>query len=296
MRAFAILAADRRHVLGAAAVLAGGVCFSLAGLLVRLLEAADGWQVVFYRSVAFSLAILLLTAVRYGPRTGAAFVAIGWRGVAGACGLAIGLVCFVWALFYTSVANAVFVFGALPFISAVLAWLLLGERVLGATWIAMTAALTGLTIMVGGGILEGRALGNLIALVGICGYAALVVTLRGGRAVDMTPVSCLGAALAMIIAAALVDSFAISARDLVLCILMGTVQLAAGFVLFTFGARHVRAGEASLLSNFEIVLGPIWVWLVVSEVPSASTLLGGAIIIVAVMGQALMTVRHPAAA
>ena len=66
--------------------------------------------------------------------------------------------------------------------------------------------------------------------------------------------------------------------------------------LFTFGARHVRAGEASLLSNFEIVLGPIWVWLVVSEVPSASTLLGGAIIIVAVMGQALMTVRHPAAA
>lgn len=283
----------RRNLLGLVAVLSSGVFFSLSGLMVRLVEAADGWQIVFYRSTTFALFILGYVVVRYRRGTARRFVAIGRSGLFAGVFLAIGNVTLIWSFLHTSIANTVFVFGAIPFIAGLLAWLILGERVRAATWLTMTAAFAGIAVMTAAGMVSGRLLGHVLAIVTAVAFAGLVVAMRAGRAIDMMPVLCLGGGGAAVACAVMADSLAISPHDLFLCVLMGTAQQGVGFVLWTIGTRHVRAAELSLLGSAEIVLGPVWVWLVVSEVPGAAVLAGGAIILLAVVGQSLVTARHP---
>ena len=283
----------RRNLLGLVAVLSSGVFFSLSGLMVRLVEAADGWQIVFYRSTTFALFILGYVVVRYRRGTARRFVAIGRSGLFAGVFLAIGNVTLIWSFLHTSIANTVFVFGAIPFIAGLLAWLILGERVRAATWLTMTAAFAGIAVMTAAGMVSGRLLGHVLAIVTAVAFAGLVVAMRTGRAIDMMPVLCLGGGGAAVACAVMADSLAISPHDLFLCVLMGTAQQGVGFVLWTIGTRHVRAAELSLLGSAEIVLGPVWVWLVVSEVPGAAVLAGGAIILLAVVGQSLVTARHP---
>ena len=283
----------RRNLLGLVAVLSSGVFFSLSGLMVRLVEAADGWQIVFYHSTTFALFILGYVVVRYRRGTARRFVAIGRSGLFAGVFLAIGNVTLIWSFLHTSIANTVFVFGAIPFIAGLLAWLILGERVRAATWLTMTAAFAGIAVMTAAGMVSGRLLGHVLAIVTAVAFAGLVVAMRAGRAIDMMPVLCLGGGGAAVACAVMADSLAISPHDLFLCVLMGTAQQGVGFVLWTIGTRHVRAAELSLLGSAEIVLGPVWVWLVVSEVPGAAVLAGGAIILLAVVGQSLVTARHP---
>ena len=119
--------------LGILMLLGSGFCFSTAGVLIRLLESASIWQVVFYRASAFGLAILLAIVVQKRAETGRAFADIGRFGLIGAAGLAGGIVFVVWAQFHTTIANVVFILGALPFLSALLARILLQEQVRGLT-------------------------------------------------------------------------------------------------------------------------------------------------------------------
>ena len=150
-----IAAADSRRWLGVLMLLGSGFCFSTAGVLIRLLESASVWQVVFYRAGAFGLAILLVIVLQRRRATWYAFVEIGQFGVIGSAGLALGIVFVVWAQFHTTIANVVFILGALPFLSALLARIFLGEALRNLTWMAMVAALVGIGIMVYGGMEAG---------------------------------------------------------------------------------------------------------------------------------------------
>ena len=281
--------------LGVVMLLGSGVCFSISGVLIRLIESATVWQVVFFRSASWALAVLLAMSLQSRAVPWRAFLSIGRFGAIGAMGLAVGGVFIVWAQFHTSIANVVFILGALPFLSALLARLFLGERVRGLTWLAMAAALVGIGVMVWGGIESGRLLGNVLAIVGISGLALMTVALRHGRRGDTRPVFVLGGTGALIAALVVAADLAVSARDLLLCVLMGAFSMAVGFTLFNRGARSVRAGEMWVLSNVEIALGPFLVWLVVAEVPLQTTFLGGAIVVAAILSQAVMTAREPAA-
>ena len=282
---------DRRHLLGVFLVLAAATCFSTTGLFVRLIDSAGGWQMLFYRSLVASFAVFSIVALRHRGRVFRAYVGIGWAGVGGAACLGLGGLCFIWAFLHTTVANAIFVLGGLPFVTAILAWLALGERVRRATWFFMTGGFVGITIMVVAGLAAGRVLGNLLAVTAAISFATMTVILRARRSVDMVPVVGLSSLLIALISAPLAADFAISAHDLAICVLMGTVPSAIGYSLFTVGARYVRAGELTLLSNIEIILGPLWVWFAVSEIPRLVTLIGGGIVILAIAGQAVATAR-----
>ena len=111
----------------------------------------------------------------------------------------------------------------------------------------------------------------------------------------MVPATCLGGLVSLLIAAVMLDDFAISGQDLVLCLLLGSVQVGAGFLLITLGARHVPSAEVPLFALTETVLAPIWVWLAIDEVPSVLTLAGGAAVLaaVAVAGLAGLRARPP---
>ena len=273
-------------------VLAAGLLFSFVGILTRLLDTATGWQVIAYRSLGVFVVVLAFVAVRHGQGTGAAFRAIGWRGVLGGCGLAFGGTCYVWALFHTTVANTVLLFGALPFINTLNAWIFLGERPRPGNWLLLGAGFLGVGIIVGGGVADGRWLGNLIALAGLLGFTSYTLSARHGRHRDMTPALCISGLMAGVVALSFGGGVAISAHDLLLCLLMGGGAVGAGYVLYTAAARQVRAGELSLIVNIELVLGPLWVAIVVREFPNWSTFAGGTLIVAAVVVQAAVSLRE----
>jgi drug/metabolite transporter (DMT)-like permease len=281
---------------GVVLVLLAGVFWSTGGILVRLIEAAGVWQILFYRSLSLALFLLLVLSIRNRGALQGAFRAAGLAGlVAGLC-LVLAFGGFIFALINTTVASALFLLSAAPFGAAVLGWALLGEAVHRRTWLAMGLAVIGIAIMVGEDLDTGRMASNLAALVAAAGFAGFSVALRWGRASDMLPAVCNGAAIAALLALLLClfgeawgggQGLAVSPRDFMLSSLMGVAQIGCGMVVYILGSRQVPAAELTLLSLTEVVLGPIWVWLWIGEAASGRSLLGGAIVLLAVAAMAL---------
>jgi len=278
---------------GVAMVLLAGVCLSSGGLLVRSIEAADGWQILFYRAVAFTLTAFSFTLWRHRGRWPSAYLAIGWPGLIGAVALGIGFAAYLFALLHTTVANLAFILSAGPFCAALLGWLVLRERVPLFTWLAMTVALGGIALMLLDGLGGGQMTGNLIALIAPLTFAVMLIAIRFRADRDMTPILPLAGVVAALLALPMVESFQLSPRDLVLALLLGSVQIGAGFILITLGARWVPAAQVALLSLTETVLAPTWVWLLFDERPTTLAFVGGLIVLGAVVGEGLRGLRRP---
>jgi drug/metabolite transporter (DMT)-like permease len=213
-----------------------------------------------------------------------AFRAIGRAGIAIAALLAVSSASFFVALNYASVANVLFMQALAPIIAAVLGTML-GDRVSRRTWVAMAIALAGVSLMVGG---PGRpsALGLSLSLLMSVSFAATLVLTRHRREVSMAPAMCLSQVAVLVVAAPLAHPSQIGARDAALLATLGIAQIGLGFIFLTIGARLIPAGEVALITLLEIVLGPLWVWVFLSEGPSIATLVGGAIVLAAVLVQA----------
>ncbi|MDH3670873.1 MAG: DMT family transporter [Gammaproteobacteria bacterium] len=284
-------AKDSTYSRGVLMVLCAGICLSTGGLIVRHIETADGWQIMFYRATSFVVTLLIFLAVRYRGRVVQPFKSIGVNGLLVAMFLGLGSICYLFAILLTTVANAMFIISAAPFFTAAAAWLLLGERVRAITWCFMAAALAGIGLMFVDGFVTGRWLGNVLALGVVASFVGMLVVIRQSKAIDMVPASCLGGVVAGIISVFMVDTFWVSRQDLILCVLLGSAQFGAGFILITMGTRLIAAAEVALLALTETVLAPIWVWLVINEIPSVLTLLGGAVVLSAVVSQAVLGIR-----
>lgn len=283
---------DPSYARGILLVMVAGGFWSLGGILVRLIEAAGPWQILLVRSASLSIALFMVLLVRHRGALLGELRGIGLDGVVGALCLGVAFTGFIFSLIHTSVANAVFMLSASPFFTAPLAWMLLGEPVRRGTWIAMSFALAGVAVMVVGGIGAGALFGNLAALAAVLGFSGFAVTLRRKRRTDSLTLAFLAGIFTAVVAAALVDDFAYSPYDFGVCAVMGVIQIGAGMVLFTLGSRHVPAVELTLLSLTEVVLGPIWVWLWIAETPRPWTLIGGAVVIAALIGHALSGMRR----
>lgn len=196
----------------------------------------------------------------------------------------------------TTVANAAFLLAASPFLAALLGRIILGEVVAQHTWIAIALALVGIFVMVRDGLAAGALLGNLSAMIAALGFAAFSVSLRWRKVEDSLPACILGAAFAVGAGSLAIvytgQSLAIPAMDLFWCLAMGVITMSGGMVLYTLGSRVVSSAELTLLSNTEILLAPVWVWLVIGETASESTLIGGAVVLAAILLNAWTGVRR----
>ena len=274
-------------------VLASTITNSSAGFLVRSLDAANEWQIVFYRGLMLAVAVSGLMIVRYRSRALADVRSIGLWGVIGGLFYSGTNVCYVVALTHTTVANTVFTLSAIPLFTAVLARLFLGESVRPATWVAMAAASVGIGLMVGDGFAAGTVFGNAMALIAAFSFAAFIVILRCGRSTNMLPSTIIGGIIAAVVAAFLGGGeLAVSAHDLAICLVWGGVVTTIGHVLIIFGSRYVAGAELTLLLLIEFILGPVWVWLAFDEVPGSLTLTGGAVVLAAVAGRAVSDLRR----
>ena len=281
---------------GVALVIAAGLVWSLNGLALRLVGPAGTWQVLFYRSLGMVPVLFLLLGATSDRSRIAAIRAAGWPGLIGGLGLVFAFAGAIFSMQTTTIANAVFLFAAAPLITAVMAWLLLGETARAATWVAIVIAVVGIFVMVREGLQLGAGVGNLAALASAAGFAAFTVTLRWGRLNDMIPAVMIGACLSIIGAALVIgvrgESFALPQRAIVIAMLMGAALIGGGMKLYITGSRSVPAAEIGLLSMVEVVLAPVWVWLFLDETTSAGTLAGGAILLFALAINALSGMRR----
>ena len=199
-----------------------------------------------------------------------------------------GFVAFVFALLHTTVANALFIFSAAPLVAAVLGWWVLKEAVPGRTWVAISIAMVGLMVMVGGGIAGGRYLGNLIALWVPISYAVTVILIRRSKKIHMLPALCIAGVVTAVISVCFVTDFKISLNDFSISMLLGVFEIGLGFILMVLGARFVPAAQVGLLALVEPLFAPIWVWWGIGEIPSTFTILGGLLIFLAILSDGLV--------
>lgn len=265
--------------------LLAGACLSCAGLILRHMEAPDGWQILFYRALTAIVLMTAIVAVRHRGRIAAPFRAIGWSGLIAGLSLALSMITYVFALLLTTVANAMFMISAAPFFTAGLGLMLLHERLRALTWVAMAAAFAGMVVMFADGLAAGQIKGLLVALICTVTFAAMLVLMRRQRAVDMLPAMIIGNAVTVLVAGAMAPGLDASWHDIGLAALLGSVQIGLGQLLIVQATRHVAAAEVSLLLLSEPILAPLWVWLAVGETPTALALVGGLIVLCAVIAQ-----------
>lgn len=282
-----------KYATGATLVVLAGVLWSAMGLSIRQMDVAGTWAVLFWRSVGMVPVLFAFIAWRSGGHPIDRLRRVGAAGVIGGLGLVFAFAGAIYAIQATTVANAVFLFAASPFLAAILGWILLGERVRPATWVAIAVAGVGMFIMVREGLAIGAMMGNIAALLSALGFAAFTITLRWGRLEDMMPAVVLGGVFSMVVALAVVGGgIAVPLHDAVIAMAMGALQLATGMALYTLGSRVIPAAELTLLSMVEVLLAPIWVWLFLGETASKGTFVGGAVLMAAVAGNALSGMRR----
>lgn len=293
------MSSDIDYRRGMAFVVAAAVLWSLMGLAIRLMGDAGTWQILFYRSLGLVPVLFLVILRRSDGRPFARIRAAGWPALIGGLGLVVAFAGAIFAIQATTVANAVFLLAATPLMTAVMAWLILKETVRPATWAAIALAGAGIFVMVREGLAIGAGLGNIAALLSAAGFAAFTIALRWGRLGDMLPAVLIGALLSVVVAVVVIairgESFALPPRTMALALLVGAVLLGLGMAIYTAGSRVVPAAELGILTMAEVMLAPVWVWLFLREGASAGTFAGGAVLLVAIMFNALTGVRHKTA-
>lgn len=285
-----------RYGSGMVLVVLAGILWSSQGLIFRQIDSAGTWAVLFWRSVGMVPVLLAFLIWRAGGSPLPAIRAVGLAGVLGGIGLVGAFGGAIYSIQATTIANAVFLFAASPFLTALIGWAVLGERVRPETWAAMGVAMAGIFVMVRDGLEGGALAGNVAALLSALGFAVFTVSLRWRGLADTLPSVLLGGifsiAVGALVAGHLGQTLAVPLPDALWSMAMGAGTLSGGMVLYTLGSRVVPAAELALLSNIEVMLAPLWVWLFLNETASAATFMGGAILLVAVTMNGLSGARR----
>jgi len=259
------------------------VAWSTAGVLQRQLTLDTSTQ-VFGRAAFAGAALLGYVAVVERGQVLRGFRSVGGAGVAVALCVAIASGCFISALNHASVARVLFILAVAPVLAALLAWATLGEPISRRTALAMVLALSGVAVMLGAPG-EASLTGDGLAFVAALAFSAMIVITRWRHEVSMTPATCLSQAILVAAFLPFATPGDISGDDLAWLAALGIGQIGLGFALLTVGARLIPAAQVGLITLLEVVLGPVWVWLALDERPGTLTLVGGAIVIGAIVLQ-----------
>jgi drug/metabolite transporter (DMT)-like permease len=279
-----LLAPPRLHGLsdrGRGALLVGlaTLVWSTSGVISRL-SVATSPTLLFWRSM-FALPFLL-SVLAFRPGGVRKLLHLGWTGWGVAVCFAISMLTFMFALRLTTVAHVLIFQAAAPFFAAMLAWVWLRERIDRTMLLAIGVTMAGIGVMVSGSWAQGQWLGDVLSLAMCVSFAAMIVLARVDQTVDMLSASCAATLLAGL-ASAPFTQWPASPGEIGLMMVFGVVQMGVALLMFTAGVRLLPAADSGLISVLEAVFSPIWAWLAVGENPGNRALLGGAIVVVAVV-------------
>ena len=268
---------------------------SFVGLYMRLLSQADGFQILFFRSLSLCLIVLMVCCLRRKVTPLMFLKSIDKNDFLIGSSLSLAFVCYVFAMLYTTVASTLLILSATPFIAAIIGWLWINERPRSITWIAMAFATVGIYFMVRSGYQLGNSFGNLLALLSGFWFALMLVMARHVRKNDILGGTFVGGAICIFIGAIMALIFGtglkVTTQDLLIILGMGAFGIGIGITLVTWGASHVPAAEVSILVLIESVLGPVWPWLFLNEAMTISEILGGTLVLGAVVVFAIFSIR-----
>ena len=273
----------------------GALSLSFGGLIVKSFEGATLWQILFWRSLFFSLTVLTFLIITYKSKVLKSFYDSGLPGFIGGLILSIGFCGYVFAMYNTTVANTNFIISLQILFLAIFGFFFLKEKINLITLISIILAMSGVLLMVGNSLSPGELSGNLAAFTMPITFAVLIMIVRKFPSVDMIPAQFVAGISSCLIGLSLSPTIMISPHDIFLGFLAGFFQIGFGFIFITIGARTTPSAMVGIIMLSESVLGPIWAFLFVSEIPSLYGLIGGAIILFAVLLQFYTLLRKPKA-
>ena len=273
----------------------GALSLSFGGLIVKSFEGATLWQILFWRSLFFSLTVLTFLIITYKSKVLKSFYDSGLPGFIGGLILSIGFCGYVFAMYNTTVANTNFIISLQILFLAIFGFFFLKEKINFITLISIILAMSGVLLMVGNSLSPGELSGNLAAFTMPITFALLIMIVRKFPSVDMVPAQFVAGISSCLIGLSLSPIIMISPHDIFLGFLAGFFQIGFGFIFITIGARTTPSAMVGIIMLSESVLGPIWAFLFVSEIPSLYGLIGGAIILFAVLLQFYTLLKKPKA-
>ena len=273
-------------------MLVGSSVISFSGLVIRGIQEADTWQINFYRSLAFAISIIIFLILK---RRKTAFKRVKFFNVQiifAASLLALAGITFLQAITNTTVAATTFTLSSIPFLTAVMARLFLGEQIRKSTTLTIGFGALGVSLMFFQGLGSSAYFGNIMAFLCALAFSAYAIVVRRNRGQNMFPALILSNLIIIIIVLLIRkgDLF-IPWEDLILCFILGGILSALVNTLFVIAAKYLLAAELTLFMLLEFTLGPIWVWLFVNEIPSGWTIVGGTIVLLAVFFKSAIELR-----
>jgi drug/metabolite transporter (DMT)-like permease len=257
------------------------VMWSVAGLFVRMLD-LDVWSVLGWRSFFGGATLLLITLYQNRRRP------IASRGMlplylVAAIFSGISMYGYIAALKLTTVANVLAIYATVPFVAAGVAFVWMGERPERRVLVASAIAFVGVLIVAGFAARMQDLAGSALALLMTVSFSILVVMARRYHALQMAPVNALGSGLCLVLCLPLMSHTMPSLSELAILSVFGATTSGLAYLLFTTGGRYIPPGEAGLIAILDIVLGPLWVWLAFGENPGLAAVVGGGLILCAVI-------------
>ncbi len=268
-------------------VFLGAVSLSFGGLIVKSFEGSTLWQILFWRSVFFIIVVTIFLLLNYKKTFFSALYKSGIPGLIGGIILSIGFSSYVFAMYETTVANTNFIIQTQTLFLAIFGYIFLKETISKLTFFCIILAISGIFLMLGNSISPGEMTGNLVAFIMPISFAVLILIVRKFPKVDMIPLQLVAGIFAMIIGLLMSPTIIVSSKDIFLGFLAGFFQVGFGFIFITIGAKSTPAAFVGIIMLTEAVLGPLWAWMFVNENPPISVLIGGSIIITAVILQFL---------
>ena len=284
-----------KNLPGPLLIFLGALSLSFGGLIVKSFEGATLWQILFWRSLFFSLTVLAFLIITYKSKVLKSFYNSGLLGFIGGLVLSIGFCGYVFAMYNTTVANTNFIISLQILFLSIFGFFFLKEKINLVTLTSIILALSGVLLMVGNSLSPGELSGNLAAFTMPVTFAVLIMIVRRFPSVDMVPAQFVAGISSCLIGLSLSPTIMISPHDIFLGFLDGFFQIGFGFIFITIGARTTPSAMVGIIMLSESVLGPIWAFLFVSEIPSLYGLIGGAIILFAVLLQFYMLLKNPKA-
>ena len=274
-----------RNLPGPLLIFMGAFSLSFGGLIVKSFEGSTLWQILFWRSVFFSLTVLIFLIISYKKKIFLSFYESGLAGFFGGIVLSVGFCGYVFAMYNTTVANTNFIISTQVLFLAMFGYLFLKEKISTVTLTSIIFAITGVFLMIGNSLSPGEMSGNIAAFSMPITFAILIMLVRKFPKVDMVPAQFVAGISCCVVGFLLSDKIMISTHDIFLGFIAGFFQVGFGFIFITIGARTTPSAMVGVIMLSESILGPVWAFLFAAERPSLFTLIGGAIILFSVLLQ-----------
>ena len=260
---------------------------------MRNISIATPWQIAFFRGLAFLFSITLVLFHQYRLEILTKIKNTGFSGIAGGFLLMLANLLFIQALAKTTIANTLFTLSSIPFITAILAFIFLKEKISLSTIIMMSFGFMGIFIMIKDGLESEGFYGNILAFICAICFSGFVLVLRNSRKIDMLPANMLSGCLVIIVSFIVsLGNMKVPIQEILLCFLWGGVLSVFANSVFIFATRYLLASEATFFMLLEFSLGPFWVWIFLSETISQETFYGGIIVMISVMVYSLLEIKN----